>query len=356
MSSLLVLLVLLVAAGGAQRSPKPAPQQPGDGDPSRSKRKPTTSRSPPRSSSRSRSADGNASQFQFADGWVDPDGPRIDVDPDADPKMEGWQPQFTLIEIESAIRSLRDLKAGAKEVHYESLSRLLARTAHVGPAGWMDARSLWLTSEFAGAMKRLPDDPVERETQPWTNIFRHFLQQGRWKDAVAAAAERPASFQPWLVLVSGVRGIKKRAAFKAPWFQQLVHEALNRTSSQLGTNPYTGPLSELPTAHDSFVMELSPLIATIANHKLRGMFEVLTLTEKGSVNVSDYAAAKTYLFERWHTYAQASLTQVSHKSHTHISHVSSPVSPHKHHRMLALPNLVSSSSPPLSWSARWSVG
>ena len=132
-------LVLLVAAGGAQRSPKPAPQQPGDGDPSRSKRKPTTSRSPPRSSSRSRSADGNASQFQFADGWVDPDGPRIDVDPDADPKMEGWQPQFTLIEIESAIRSLRDLKAGAKEVHYESLSRLLARTAlrRFGLSWWL---------------------------------------------------------------------------------------------------------------------------------------------------------------------------------------------------------------------------
>ena len=105
-----LLLLLLLTAADSQRAPRPAPRRSGDSEPPR-----------PRGAASQKPSRGSNVMIP-----EDLDGPMIDIDLKNDPKMEGWQPQFSTIEIENAIQSLRDLKAGAREVHYNSLRKLLA--------------------------------------------------------------------------------------------------------------------------------------------------------------------------------------------------------------------------------------
>ncbi|KAL1514876.1 hypothetical protein AB1Y20_003958 [Prymnesium parvum] len=184
---------------------------------------------------------------------------------------------FTPAEIDRAIASLHAAGAPPSRCGAE-LQRLLASAAHSPHKDWprTEAHAAELASLLGG-----PDDPAFRRA------FHRVLHDGNW-DAAAAAASARRERKPWVVLVTGVNGIRKTSSVYQPWFKEALAASLGGS--------YAGAVEDLPAGDDSFFRQLDYMIATLALEEFKALYRV--------EDVAAYAKQKDAIFSRYRTYAE----------------------------------------------------
>lgn len=186
---------------------------------------------------------------------------------------------FTDSELDRAIASLKALSPADAPVDWAALRELYASSLHKSHKNW--AVTATAAASFAGCAGG-PGDAHFR------TIFRRVLEDGNFDEGVAAGARRGPSAKPWVVLVTGVNGIRKTTSVHQPWFKDVLQEALG---TQFG-----GERGELPDGGDSFFRQLDYMVATLALEEFRELY--------GLSNIVDYAALKDAIFARYRTAAE----------------------------------------------------
>jgi len=189
---------------------------------------------------------------------------------------------FSESELESAVASIRN---AAGELHealdYAALRAALQASAHRPYKDWDK------TAEAAAA---LGESFLKPGSPEFRRVFRRVFQDGHWAAASEAAAARAADFRPWVVLVTGLNGIRKTTCMYQPWFQEVLHAAIARSS---GSAPAQ---EELPTGQNSFFRQLDHIIATVANEEFSTLYAVS--------EVDKYSALKDGIFSRYRMLAE----------------------------------------------------
>ncbi|CAE8584300.1 unnamed protein product [Polarella glacialis] len=172
--------------------------------------------------------------------------------------------------------------ADKHSLDWKKLRELLGASAHLPHKDWArtERASQALATEFLS-----PGSPG------FGSIFQRVLRDGCWEPAAEAALRRSSSAKPWVVLVTGVNGIRKTSSMYQAWFKDVLLE-------ELSTRYPAGEWSrdELPDGTDSFYRQLDYIIATVANQDFRSLYEL--------DDVSLYAELKDSIFTRFRTVAE----------------------------------------------------
>lgn len=186
---------------------------------------------------------------------------------------------FDDAELERSIRSLQQVAAGSPtQLDFTAYRELLARSAHLPHKDW--ARTESAADELASLIAG-PDDETFRRA------FQRVLEDGGWVGAEKAAAERAESTKPWVVLVTGVNGIRKTSSIYQPWFREALGQALSESGI---------PTEELPDGTNSYFRQLDYMIATVASEEFRELYELK--------DIEEYASKKDAIFARYRTLAE----------------------------------------------------
>jgi len=189
--------------------------------------------------------------------------------------------EFSDSELDSAIKSLQNITDSLTDpVDWEAVRKLLSTAAH-------QPHKVWSKTEEAA---QVLDSIFGSNDAAFRNILKRVLRDGHWDDAVDGAANRAPSAKPWVVLVTGVNGIRKTTSIYQEWFQEVLSQALAESCS----NPPDA--AELPTGKNSFFRQLDHIIATAANEEFRKLY---TLDDIGT-----YASFKDCIFARYRTIAE----------------------------------------------------
>jgi hypothetical protein len=161
-------------------------------------------------------------------------------------------------------------------VDWISIRNLLAVCAHKPHKDWV------VTEESADLLCDLlkdPDDMIFQQT------FDRVLTEGHWASAAAAAASQ-TTHTPWIVLITGLNGIRKTTSIYQTWYSSILKEALD----------YDGNIDELPIGSNSFFRQLDYMITTIANEEFKALYEITDLLE--------YSLKKEAIFSKYRTIAE----------------------------------------------------
>lgn len=202
---------------------------------------------------------------------------------------------FTDEELDLAVLSLQSLiPDDQSDIDWAALRQLYAASAHLSHKDWQQ------TQKSAAALRGIlgtPDSPVFR------SMFARVLEDGKWDAAVAAAASRPAGALPWVVLITGLNGIRKTTSVHQPWFQQLLRQALGAQ--------FEGDSEALPAGSNTFFRQLDFMIATVALEQFRRLFGIGEGSCEGGPDVSaddgaikEYATFKEAIFARYRTMSE----------------------------------------------------
>ena len=180
-------------------------------------------------------------------------------------------------ELDSAVRSLQTLAPEFGQC--AAVRELFAKSAHADHKMWANTEAN--AEELRGIIGG-PSDSIFRK------IFMRVLQDGNFAVAESAASARTPSSKPWIVLVTGLNGIRKTTSVQQPWFKEVLREALGEQ--------FEGDASELPTGGNSFFRQLDYMIATLALTEFEKLY---TLRD-----IATYAATKDAIFARYRTAAE----------------------------------------------------
>jgi hypothetical protein len=184
---------------------------------------------------------------------------------------------FDAKELDLCIKSLQNVTETADTIDWSSLRKLLENTAHEPHKEWKN------TERAADALAKLLSGPSNSN---FRSIFKRVLEGGCWESAQKAAAARSSSAKPWVVLVTGLNGIRKTTSIYQPWFKKVLLDALGDSHN----------LDDLPDGNNSFFRQLDYMIATVANEDFRRLYEVEDLAL--------YSAMKDTIFSRYRKVAE----------------------------------------------------
>ena len=152
---------------------------------------------------------------------------------------------FSEPELDAAVGSLKDLVPGYEDdIDWAKLRRLYAERGHLPHKEWEQ------TEASAAALASIVGTP---DSAAFRAMFARVLDDGNWK----AATQRPlSSSPPWIVLVTGLNGIRKTTSIYQAWWKPILKQALGAQ--------FSGDVTELPAGSDSFFRQLDYMIATLA--------------------------------------------------------------------------------------------
>ena len=184
------------------------------------------------------------------------------------------QVPFTDAELDTAIESLKVLAGDESSIDWAALRQLISDVAHISHKEWPKTESA--AADLHSIIKG-PDDAT------FQKIMQRVLVDGNWPAAVEQASKRADSTLPWVVLVTGLNGIRKTSSVYQPWFKQVLKQALG--------DSYTESEEELPDGADSFFRQLDYMMTTLANKDFARLYQVQ--------DIKDYAALKDAIFQRY---------------------------------------------------------
>ena len=183
---------------------------------------------------------------------------------------------FTKDELDAAVTSLKCLVPEHEaDINWDALRELYAERAHLTHKDWAT------TADSAKTLESIigtPDAPVFRK------LFARVLEDGGWD----TASKRPADSKPWVVLVTGLNGIRKTTSVNSPWFKEVLCEALG--------DQFDGGADVLPAGSDSFFRQLDYMIATCALESFKALYAI--------DDIATYAEFKAAIFARYRTVAE----------------------------------------------------
>lgn len=206
---------------------------------------------------------------------------------------------FSSVELEEIIESIKNVAPEDCSIDFEKLKALIGEVGHVSHKDWDR------TGSSAAAFRPLFLGNEKGLSGEFKKIFDRVIKEGNWDNAMKHGESQ--NDKPWVVLVTGVNGIRKTTSVYQSWFPALLAESI--------IVPDGAKLNEgvaLPCGENSFFRQLDHMIATLINYNFQTMYD---LTSKSfdfenspndpppSViqNYSDYKAA---IFSRYRTLSE----------------------------------------------------
>lgn len=216
--------------------------------------------------------------------------PDISVDPPTDQKSES-----------TAAQPSNPLPHQAEDVDsldWPALRRLVEESAHRPHKNWPE------TDAAAASLARLIGSPG---SALFESMFYRVLHDGNWfpaaqharavaADGATAAAAATTKSKPWVVLVTGLNGIRKTTSVYQPWFPQVLKQALYKSTANGMNTAEDIAEAALPSGTTSFFRQLDYMIATVANEDFRELYTIRDLKE--------YSSRKDKIFVRYRTMAE----------------------------------------------------
>lgn len=185
-----------------------------------------------------------------------------------------------------ALKSLLNLSNGGSRIDWTKLESFLQEKMALNYKDWS------LTCSWADQLAEIIGEPSQTDFQ---TIFERVLVDGNWYNAAKYAKsvnnERGENKKPWIVLVTGLNGIRKTTSIYQPWFQKVLKESLG--------DSYQQDISYLPTGDNSFFRQLDYMIATVANEEFRELY-----AQSSTLSTNDYSSKKDDIFKRYRTFAE----------------------------------------------------
>lgn len=158
----------------------------------------------------------------------------------------------------------------------------------------LDYKKSWAdTSAWAEELKAILGGPGNND---FDSMFERVLRDGNWYGAVEhkllAGASVGSDQRPWVVLVTGLNGIRKTTSLYQPWFRDVLKEALGEA--------FPADPSLLPVGANSFFRQLDYMIATLASDEFRDLYSQAA----AGLPTSAYSALKDGIFKRHRTIAE----------------------------------------------------
>ena len=215
-------------------------------------------------------------------------------------KLAGDKTPFNEFEIKNVLQSLKNVSppssSGGSFNEQEMISFLKER-AHLNHKEWdvTDESSTILRSAL------LSEGTVETNAA-FKMAFRRVLEEGNWFGAASFASDqsicKPDGYKPWIVLVTGVNGIRKTTTIYEPWFEKVLRQALEFSAVTPGSgSPSTDAETILPVGSNSFFRQLDHMIAVLSNEDFARLYELDDLKK--------YAELKDGIFTRYRKVAES---------------------------------------------------
>eukprot|EP00597_Dinobryon_sp_UTEXLB2267_P006268 CAMPEP_0170070720 /NCGR_PEP_ID=MMETSP0019_2-20121128/8904_1 /TAXON_ID=98059 /ORGANISM="Dinobryon sp., Strain UTEXLB2267" /LENGTH=353 /DNA_ID=CAMNT_0010279065 /DNA_START=76 /DNA_END=1137 /DNA_ORIENTATION=- len=183
---------------------------------------------------------------------------------------------FSPIEVDKVLKSLQNTcPQYLKSIDWDSVQKIITDYSHISHK---DLCALKLASSNLKCHVKGPDE------EPCNTIFERVLKDGCWDEA---KREVNSQCKPWVVLVTGVNGIRKTTSTKQDWFSEAL-------LLSLGVDKFE--INDLPSGKNSFFRQLDYIIATIANEDFKELYKC--------TNIVDYMAYKDAIFARYRTLAE----------------------------------------------------
>jgi hypothetical protein len=183
-----------------------------------------------------------------------------------------------------ALTSIRNLSPSINSIDWVALEMFLAEKSSLNYKDWTQTSS-W-ASELARILGGGP------EASDFQAIFERVLRDGNWFGAATYAEGQTTKNRPWIVLVTGLNGIRKTTTMYQPWFKHVLKEAL-------GEDAFPEDAEKLPSGENSFFRQLDYMIATLANEEFKHLYQLAP-----SLTTGEYSARKDVIFKRYRTVAE----------------------------------------------------
>jgi len=196
---------------------------------------------------------------------------------------------FTETEINSAIESLIALEPTFSE-NAEQYTALLKQYAHLSHKQWN------VTENCSNELAKLIGDV---DATLFQTLFKRVLSGGNWAGAMEAKINRnknDKNKKPWVVLVTGLNGIRKTTSIYQKFFKKLLSEAIVTPTT---TTTTIVNIDDLPDGNNSFFRQLDYMLATLANNEFKGLY-----TDFSDKPVADYSKQKASIFKRYRMLAE----------------------------------------------------
>lgn len=242
------------------------------------------------------------------------------------------------------------VSAKEKPIDWPSLRSFIADSAHVSHKDWAK------TEDAGDALAAIINTPDHNAA--FRSMMERVLVDGNWPGAADHAAKMNRcnstakqeqksntakthdndsdsgghDARPWIVLVTGLNGIRKTSAIYQPWFKDILLEALQlhpqpqpqpqqSSSSQSPPSAHSSSLSsaavssassssafplrrdDLPDGSDSFFRQLDYMITTLAHRAFAKLYTEYDSTVQAEIDA--YAKAKDAIFQRYRKLAES---------------------------------------------------
>ena len=202
---------------------------------------------------------------------------------------------FNNDEVSNVLKSLRNVTpppSQSSSFNEEKLRSFLKERAHLNHKEWST------TGTSADSLKSilLPEGKTIETDEAFQTAFRRVLEEGNWKGAAEFSSSQDDAYKPWIVLVTGVNGIRKTTTIYEPWFPQVLREALNFAADD-GSSPPIDAETVIPVGSNSFFRQLDHMIAVLANEDFARLYQL--------ENLKEYAELKDGVFTRYRKAAES---------------------------------------------------
>jgi hypothetical protein len=190
-----------------------------------------------------------------------------------------------------------DDDSSAVVVDWDELRAFLIETAHLSHKDWTRTGAnaqrlddiLHLGQGLSSTASTSTSSSSSAAATAARQVLERILVEGQWNEAVQHATNQNMllekngedganSCNPWVVLVTGVNGIRKTTSMHQPWFPQLLQEALveptSTKTSNKGNNKEKIPLHLLPCGSNSFFRQLDHMICTLCNEEFALLYSM----------------------------------------------------------------------------------
>ena len=175
---------------------------------------------------------------------------------------------------ERVIKSIKSLSKDNCNIDFNKLEKFIDEKINLNYKNWED------TDAYAKTLNSIIGNP--NNSDDFKTIFDRVLSDGNWYNA----KKYKTNEKPWVVLVTGLNGIRKSTSIYQPWYDAVLQEALGNTKLLL------------PNGQNSFFRQLDYMIATIGNYDLRDLYSSKDIT------TSIYSSRKDEIFKRYRTIAE----------------------------------------------------
>jgi len=203
----------------------------------------------------------------------------------------------------SSIKHVIPLEAYG-DLDFDKLANLVLEVAHLSHKDWEKTieysqrlEDLLLPHSIATEGSKIDD---AEKSHLFRSIFERVLRDGKWEDARQASRlrnEEKKDERPWVVVVTGLNGIRKTTTIYLECYKVLLSEALVVPE---GESDSIDP-SYLPIGANSFFRQLDHMIAVLANLQFVTLYKIQQgdTDESRKTAIAAYSKYKDAIFARY---------------------------------------------------------